>query len=373
MRDPAEPLRGSPGVNLFGLLDAPSGVGEGARAAKRALESVGIPHVAINLRKEHLFNGLPLPDFAAPFQVNLFHLNADVLDFAIRAVGTDLLRQRVNLAHWAWELDTFPADWDHLFGTLDEIWVCSEFVNAAVSKRASVPVTTVPYPITPPDDLIQDRAEFGIPEERPVILCAFDMASYPERKNPWACVQAFSAVREHPRRPLLVLKVGAAEVQPEVLRQLRERVSAEDTILIHSCLDRHATWRLINSCDVFLSLHRAEGFGLLLAEAMSLGKCVVATGYSGNCDFMHSENSFPVKYTMQTLMSDLGPYRMGNHWADPDIPDAVRQLRVILDSPSAARVIAGRAEHDIRENLHAARVGELIQQRLKKHGIGTTE
>jgi glycosyltransferase involved in cell wall biosynthesis len=372
-RDTSQPLRGLPGVNLFGLLDSASGVGEGARAAVRALEAAKIPHVAICLESSQLFQGKPLEAFDAPYSVNLFHLNADVIDFGISAVGTDLLVQRINIASWAWELESFPADWNHLFSTLDEIWVCSKFVQQAVAQQATVPVFTIPYPISVPQGIKAQRSEFGIPNNRPVVLSAFDVASYPERKNPWGCIDAFTKVLDHPSRPVLVLKIGSGNVQPEIKRGLQDRLDKTDLILIDEQLSRDGIWRLLDCCDVFLSLHRSEGFGLLLAEAMALGKPVVATGYSGNMDFMNSSNSFPVRYDMQTLQCDIGPYKQGNRWADPDAEHAAMHLQQVLDLYPATQPCSRRATEDISERLSPAAVGSSIRDRLVALGVLRSE
>jgi glycosyltransferase involved in cell wall biosynthesis len=353
------------GVNLFGLLSSPSGVGEAARASRECLIAGKIAWSETCIEPDHLFRGKPLQRPTAPYCTNLVHLNADVFDFGLNSIGIEQFRGRVNIAYWAWELDTFPSDWDYLFSSFDEIWVCSNFVQRAISRRAPIPVNTIPIAISPPPNLQSSRSEFGIPEGRPVILAAFDMASYPERKNPWGAIEAFKRVRHHPSQPVLVLKVGAGEVQPEVIRRLRIELESLNAILVDKWLDRDALWRLLSCCDIFVSLHRSEGYGLLLAEAMSLGKCVVGTAYSGNMDFMSPANSLLVRYHLEKLDKSIGPYAAGNRWAEPDLADAVAKLEYALSAKDAVSDLRKRAAVDIHEMLHPQVVGEMMQDRLK--------
>jgi glycosyltransferase involved in cell wall biosynthesis len=167
----------------------------------------------------------------------------------------------------------------------------------------------------------------------------------------------------------LVIKIGRPELQAPLLQELAREVRHVDCKIIHGWLSREETLGLISACDLLVSLHRSEGFGLILAEAMGLGKPVVATGYSGNMDFMNTANSFLVNYALTTLDRDIGPYPAGFRWAEPDIQHAADLIGRILEDPQHAAAMGRRAAGDIAAQLSPEAVGRQIRQRLNLLGF----
>jgi glycosyltransferase involved in cell wall biosynthesis len=362
---------GPPGVNLIGLLDRPLGTGESARAAARALEAAGIPVHRVPVTEGDIFGGPLAPERRrrGPYAINLCDTNADATPPCVEAFGPEFFAGRFNIGYWVWEMEYFPHLWDGSYRYCDEIWVPSSFAQRSISERCPVPVLVMPHSIQvgPPEK--DYRQQFGIPPDRKAFLCMFDLASFFGRKNPIASIRAFKKACAGRGDAMVVVKVGNAEVHPEALGLLREELAGAPSLLIDGWLGREEAWGLIAACDGVISLHRAEGFGLVCAEAMALGKPVVATGYSGNMDFMSPANSFPVDYTLVRLAEDVGPYPAGAEWADPDVEHAAALVRVVLDQPARARAVGERARQDVARQLCPAAVGRRMRNRLEALGL----
>ncbi len=161
-----------------------------------------------------------------------------------------------------------------------------------------------------------------------------------------------------------MLKFTNAEYDRDAVRRLHEESAGLNVVLLDGYMDRAEIWALINAADGYLSPHRSEGFGLTILESMRLGKPVIATAYSGNMDFMTPENSFPLSYRLVTLERDYGPYMRGASWADPDLDEAARLLRVIVDHPEAARARGERAQQQVSQERHPAVTGAVLRERL---------
>lgn len=371
-RPGADPMDLQAGVNLFGLLDRPTGVGEAARGMAACFESLQIPVRKISFDERHLFFGQPLRSTSQPnprFAINYCHVNADGAAALRHLFGEETFRGRLNIGFWAWELEDFPAAWDAALELYHEIWVPSSFVQQAVAARARVPVIRVPHCIDIPPLPHCGRANFGIPPDRSAILCMFDTGSYSQRKNPLAAIRAVKRACASGQDPVLVIKVGRPELEDGLLDKLRKEVQHIDCLMIERWLGREETWGLIAACDLLVALHRSEGFGLILAEAMALGRAVVATGYSGNMDFMNAANSFLVGYELTTLDHEVGPYPAGARWAEPDIHHAAQLIRSVLENPEHARRVGRRAAADVARNLSVEAISRQISQRLSRLGF----
>ncbi len=358
-------------VNLAGYLRAKLGIAEAARGYALALRSQGIDIHYTDFSSETLSplgdEALALSDANCSLQarhdINIIHVNADQLFEFERKVGRGYFAGRYNIGIWAWETPRFPREWLDRFGLLDEIWVGSSFMADAIAKVAPIPVVHVPHVVEVPQ-LAPDRAQFGLPGDEFLFLFFFDFNSTPTRKNPFGVVEAFRRAFD-PQEPVrLVLKSLNGRNRPDVLEALRETAHGARITVIDEALDGLARYRLIASCDCFVSLHRAEGFGLGLAEAMALGRPVVATGWSGNMDFMHVGNSYPVRYRLAPLETPDPPYEAGTPWAVPDVDDATRLMRHVVTHRQEARDIGERARQDIVAGHSHEAIGGLMRERL---------
>ncbi|MBK7977284.1 MAG: glycosyltransferase [Deltaproteobacteria bacterium] len=371
---PAPPAASPPqlpfGVNLAGYVRGEFGVAEMARASAAALAAVGVPHVLIEARTHvhrHLDPRVTAVSDANPFGINLIHVNADQVHAFREQRGPGFFQDRRNIGVWFWEVEPFPSRWPDAFRALDEIWVASRHVHTIVSRASPIPVVHVPFPLhvaaTP---LPLERARYGIPGDAFAFLFHFDFLSELERKNPLGAVRAFQRAFAGGEPVALVVKSINSEHAPEALARLREAIGG-DARIVH--LDGHVTrdelLSLVAGCDGYLSLHRAEGLGLGLAEALSFGKPVVATGYSGNLDFMTPSNSFLVGYELVTLDHDHGPYAAGSRWAEPDLGHAAELLRMVVRYPDLGHARGARGARELAAEWSAARAGRAMLERLR--------
>lgn len=357
------------GVNVCGHISSEKGTGESARATIRALTSVGIP-VALNDFRDATATNLDteFTEFADdnPYAVNLIHANADALENLVGWKTERYFEDHYNIGYWAWELARFPKKWLPVFSLLNEVWVPSTFVLESVSRVASVPVVAIPHSLpklvlTPSRN---GRSAFGLPKDKFLFLFIFDFMSIVERKNPLGLIQAFKKAFKNRDNATLVLKVSHAESCPAEWKALEQAAKNANIKIIDGVFSRGEVTDLLSACDCYVSLHRSEGFGLTLAEAMSLAKPVIATGYSGNMDFMTPTNSFPVKYGMIPLERDYPPYDKGSAWADPSLDHAAELMQLVYEKRKLARDIGRQAQRDVQEKLSIPAVGAMLRERF---------
>jgi len=358
------------GINIIGYLRAESGVGEGARSSVRAARAAGIPLSLIDFTtgcpsrmSEAIPSGLPTGEKHA---INLVHVNADEVPTVFVEFGAAFYRRHYNIAFWNWELPEFPPRWAPYASIFNEIWTPSRFVRDAVAKVVDVPVRCLPFSVEPPGVTVANRSAWGLPPQGVAFLAMFDALSIAERKNPLGALEAFRlAFGERHPGALLVVKVINAGGRGAAVDTLR-RAARNDrsVIIIEHYLDRPGLTSLMNACDCLVSLHRSEGFGLPLLEAMALGKPVIATGWSGNADFMSAENSFPVRYALVKLDRDHGPYERGQIWAEPDLRHAAECMRGVVADRTQALLVGRRAQAAARSAYSAAAIGEVLRQLL---------
>ena len=358
-----------PGVNVAGYLDTESGMGEAARASIRSLEAAGIPcalnNVASRLRKhDQSYAGAFVTDNPHPF--NLVHLNADNMGWFAEGRGRRYFRQRYTVGFWFWELAAFREEWVPFFGYVNEVWAASEFMRASYAAWSPVPVVRMPLPIVLPPIPPLGRAHFGLPERARVFLYIFDVSSQMERKNPTAAIRAFRRAGFQHDEAVLVLKFTNAEYDRAAVRRLHEEADGLNVVFLDGYMDRAEVCALLDAADCYVSPHRSEGFGLTILEAMRLGKAVIATAYSGNMDVMTEDNSFPLAYQLTTLTRDFGPYMRGAEWADPDVGDAARLMRLVVEHPDEGQARGRRAQEQVERQRNPQVTGEVLRQRLER-------
>lgn len=351
-----------PGVNLLGYLGADLGLGEIARGYASALRTLGAPLAELDLR---LSSQSPRTGSAgtrtagkAKYRVNLICVNPPELPPLRAEFGRALFFRRYTIGAWWWELPAFPAGWEGCAGLFDEIWVGSAFVQQAIRSGLNLPVAVVPPVLAPPGrGPGPGRQTFGLPEDEFCFLFIYDFLSVFERKNPLAAIQAFRRAFRPDEPVRLVLKSLNGGSDPQNLQRLKTAAGDARITLIDRALPRDEKDALVGLCDAYVSLHRSEGFGLTLAEAMLQGKPVVATGWSGNMDFMTPQNSYPVRFRLAPLERDFGPYRQGMTWAEPDVDHAAELLRRVYrerDGEARAVAAAGAATIAARYSVEAA-------------------
>lgn len=376
-RDPAvlpvRKLAGPPGVNIIGYLTAEHGVGEAVRSVVASCQAQRLPFSTIDLsfqtdiaRRDTRF----ATDTGARYPIDILHVNADQTERADAYLRGQGHASRYRIGYWLWEQCELPDTMLGAFASLDEVWAPSTFIQEAISKVSPVPVVRIPYAITCAPAANASRAEFGLPDGKLLALLMYDLHSYQYRKNPDAAIAAFRMAASRRDDVMLVVKTVNVNSHPAEFEALASSVADLGNVtFITEQLTRQQTWNLQWCCDFLISLHRAEGYGLVPAEMMYLGKPVVATGWSANTDFMTAENSFPVRYQLKPLPRRIGPYQPGLPWAEADVEHAAACIGRLLDSPDLRRRIGATAAADIRRNLSPEAVGNLIADRLGMIGV----
>lgn len=371
-----------PGLNLIGHPYAVLGRAEDIRTAALSCRQAEIPLQLMNLNGDYdahlssVHSDFPLFDLVKTepeYCANLFYLNADEMHRAWETYGNRLAEQRYNIACFAWELSNFPEPWLASFKHLNEIWAPTRFIQEALLPVTDIPVIHMPFVIEPGDAGLLSREAMALPQNKFIFLFFFDFRSYVSRKNPQAVLEAFfqafpvnSSEAVH-----LVIKVNGIEDQAEQYQRFLqdERLQDGRIQILDGSLDDRGIKSLVAACDCFVSLHRSEGFGRGLAEAMYYGKPVIATAYSGNLDFMNTENSCLVDYQLIPLKPGEYPHWEGQVWADADVAQAAAYMRRLFAEPAYAQGIGEQARQTIRTHHSATAVGKQQRQRLEQLGI----
>jgi glycosyltransferase involved in cell wall biosynthesis len=292
-------------------------------------------------------------------------VNSPLLPLALRHLPRGLVRGRRVIGYWAWELPVVPPDWRVGAHFVHEVWAPSRFTAAALGTLLPGRVRVVPHPVAaaPPVPAPLDRSAFGLPDDAVVVLVSFNLASSFARKNPLGAIAAFRAAFGDRSDRILLLKVGHPGHFPADFAQLRQAVGDAANIRLDTAelprADRHA---LTRAADIVLSLHRSEGFGLVPAEAMLLGRPVIATAWSGNMDFMDETSAALVDYCLIPARDPRGVFEAdGAEWADPVLGDAIAQLRRLADDAEARRALGARGQAMARARLGAAPLAAAIR------------
>jgi len=357
------------GVNVVGYFRSELGVGEAARQVVSALDAHRVPLLPVHgrtiplNRQEHHFEYLDCTD--AGYPINLICMNADALPEFVREAGPAFFRDRYSIGLWFWEVTTPPsAGWAESFDVLDEVWVPTRHVAEAVAAVSPVPVVKVTLPIRLPSTGAVDRATLGLSNGF-MFLFSFDYLSVFERKNPLAVIDAFQRGFAPGSGATLVLKCINREHDPINHQRLVEAVAEHpDISLLDSYLPAWQKNGLMASCDCYVSLHRAEGYGLTMAEAMYLGKPVIATGYSGNLDFMSSSTGYLVDYDPVPIGPGAEPYPPQGIWADPDSAHAARLMHEVFEDPGRANERGRHGAQELRRTHSPEAAGEQMLGRL---------
>ncbi len=334
--DRVPPAR-SAGVTVAGEMGRASGLGEGARIMADAIATLGVPvarqeaglMLGGDARELH-----QAPDrLRLPGSLLVMHVNPPSLPLSCLRLGRGALRGRRVVGFWAWELPSVPLSWRAPADFVHEAWAPSRFSASALETLLPGRVRTVPHALAAakPRPSALTRADFGLSPDAVVVLVSFNLASSFERKNPLAAIAAFrAAFGERPDRHL-VLKVGKPGHFPADMRRLTEAVAGSPNITIEtrtlSAADTHA---LTVAADIVLSLHRSEGFGLVPAEAMMLGRAIIATDWSATTEFLDDTCAVPIPGRLIAARDPRAVYEApGAVWADPDHDAAVEALRML--------------------------------------------
>ena len=371
------------GLNIAGFLTADLGLGESARCMVRAADAAALPSALVPL-KLHCKNRLGDPTYTArlqddnPHDVNVVHIDPPAARDLDHHHGPAFRAGKYNIGYFAWELPEFPDAWTSAFDYFDEIWTPSDFVTAALLLKSPLPVLTMPHAISfarpletvggalRPDSVATLRARLGLPAGKFLFLTLFDLNSYAERKNPRAVIAAFRLAALPAAGTALVIKVQNVAGNEAAFAALQTSLAdLPHTVLLTATLSRADIYALEAACDCFVSLHRSEGFGLAVAEAMYLGKPVIATDWSATAEFVDAANGCPVRAPLVTLDRNHGPYGKGSTWADPDPAHAAEHMRRLFADPTLCATLGAAARATIEARFSPAVIGARYRRRLE--------
>ncbi len=368
-----------PAVRVTGYLSHTLGLGAAGRGYAQALQAAGVAVSTASVPLHHLELPVELQDgygrhgFEDVAHDGVHHgfeivaVNADELPSFVGRLGEDYF-QGPRIGIWGWETDTIPTRWQRAFELVQEIWVYSRFMAQNIGAAAPVPTIALPPPVqAPAEPALPLRLD--VPDDGFLFLFVFDYLSTIQRKNPVGLIEAFKRAFAPGEGPRLLLKTINGPLRPlaeeEVLWAAHGR---PDIHVLDRSLGGPELNGLMAACDAYVSLHRSEGFGLTMAEAMAIGKPVIATGYSGNLDFMNAENSYLVEYELGRVGPDCEIYPPEGTWARPSVEHAAELMRRVVERPEEAAAIGARAREDIARELSAQATGAAMRRRLEELG-----
>lgn len=369
---PARPVHAEfpagPGVNLIGFARGQLGIGEDLRMAARAFFSAGVAVDVVNFPPGR---DIPQNDLSVDaliveegrHAVNVFCLTALEHGRFFAERGPSQMAGRYNIGYWPWELGKWPEEWLQMVCLCDEVWVSSSHTWNSLSALSPVPVHLMPMAVEVDECGTRNRASFGLPEETKLFCFSMDLNSSIHRKNPSACLEAFQiafpADQPGANSVGLVIKTHRPQGNHPVWEDLKSLAASDARILIvEETLPREDLLALYRCCDCFLSLHRAEGFGRGIAEALLLGLHVIATGYSGNTDFCSPPGADLVRYRMVPVAPGQYPFSKGAEWADPDVVHAAECMRKFAAGKQVAL--------EPGERFEARTIGAAYRRRIEK-------
>ncbi|KAA6482866.1 FkbM family methyltransferase [Agrobacterium sp. ICMP 7243] len=356
-----------PGLNIFAHFCYPSGLRISAEAMVEGLREIGAEVSLRDVRTgkkddpgHERFVGFETHD------VTIIHAQPEpFFDKVFESVDLSEREPRsYRIAYWYWEFDTIPDSWRVQASNVDEVWAATEFVAKGLREKLSLPVHKLFPGVRLAPFETRGRAYFGLPEDETLYLFTFHMMSIMERKNPLGLIRAFKQVFRPDEPARLVLKTSFGDHHPTEIEKLRKAAEGFRITIIDEVYSPNDVLALMEACDVYVSLHRSEGLGLTMAEAMLMGKPVVATGYSGNTEFMNEENSLLVSYKLVKLGEPIPPYDANYEWAEPSEEEAAQCLRRLYDDPDFARELGKKAKADAEQRLSVVEAGRRIVGRL---------
>ncbi len=367
------------GVNIIGFPRGQFGIGEDARTATRAMVSIGVKpavceapiELACAVVKDEWLNDLIQTQ--PQYKVNLITMPApDTLRlYFLRWIGA--LSGRYNICAWQWELPHWPQRWHKLLSIPDEIWAQSRYVQNMFEQVTNKPVTYMPLSLEVPVFSPLSRSHFDLNENTFTFLSVFDCNSWFQRKNPMAAIRAFQAAFPPHRKDvqLVVKMMNSKADMPEYLELMRTAAQDLRIVILDQFLSRNDMLALLDCADVFVSLHRSEGFGRVVAECMLMGKPVISTNYSGSVDFAFEGTAYVVDGPLVPLKKgDYSEYE-GQHWMDPDVGLAAEAMKRCVDDPVATAAMALRGQAHVRQHHSIEAIANRYRQRFLELGLIT--
>jgi GT2 family glycosyltransferase len=359
---------------LIGYIDAELGLGQSLRGLALAMSTSNVSFavypfgVGVERRRSGAYMRERY-DTNNPHAVNIIEVAPDELPTVFRHVSPQHLDRSYNILRTYWELGKAPEAWRPHLALVDEIWAPTKFVAASLRTVSDRPITIVPpcVQVAPPAG--GGHRHFGLEEGCFYFLFSFDYYSFPQRKNPLGVLRAFRAAFPDPsmRVGLIIKSSGLINHFPRLKQQLRSAANQDARIeIIDESLSRQDMLQLMATADCYVSLHRSEGFGLGMAEAMTLGKPVIATDYSGNTDFLMEATGYPVPYVLRPVQRDEYIHVDDQVWAEPDEAACAEAMRRVFTNRAEAAAKAEAGRRFVAEHHGAVAIGRIVERRLNE-------
>ena len=366
------PIEHRKGVLFIGYAEGNLGIGQCFRNDVRAAAHANLPFAIypFSVGIESRLSGPFMPeryDKTHTYNVNVIEVAPDQVPAVLLRVDSRLTHDTYNVLRTYWELPNAPKVWERMLESIDEIWVPNAFVGEALRQVFTGPITIVPSTVEVGDGPWKTREELGLEPGRFYFLFSFDYFSSPYRKNPLGVLEAFERafpdVKENVG--LVIHSNGLVDHYSHIHKAIHDasasdpRIKTSDRSLSHNDM-----LSLIHASDAYVSLHRSEGFGMCMAEAMALGRIVIGTNFSGNTDFLTEQTGFPVPYTIRVVEAHEYPWANSQVWAEPDLQAAALVLRQVCDAPELALRRAETGRKLIEHKYGVAQVGRAMKERL---------
>jgi len=360
--------RVSGGIDAVGFFNAEHGIGEAARLLVEAIRTTDIPVSTLGYwntesRQRAKFE----TDEVGKYKTIIAAVNAELNKPVRDLFGSNFFNGTYVIGQWFWELETAPPWYKDAYQYLDELWAPTKFIEEMLRRDAPkrVAIHHMPLPLRKPR-VVENalRKDLDL-DSRFMFLFIFDFMSVMKRKNPLGLIEAFKKAFAPGEGPMLILKSINGETRPEGFAELKAATEGrEDILIMNRYLDSTQSAALMNLCDCYVSLHRSEGLGLTIAEAMLLGKPVIATGYSGNLDFMTPETSYLVPWKRVRVGEGAEAYDANASWAEPDLDAAAAIMKNVYSNPDEARRVAMAGKIDLETRFTPEQTGLRMKQRL---------
>ncbi len=369
-----EPLEHRPGVLFVGYAEGALGLGQAFRANLAAAASAAIPfgiyplRVGIETRLIEPYMPERYDDTHA-YDICLIQVAADQLAAVFRTLDPRQLDESYKVLVPYWELAAAPEEWREKLRAIDEIWAPNEFIAKAFTPVFTGSILVMPPAMEPSGYDFPARAHYGLEESRFYFMFSFDYYSSPFRKNPLGVIEAFQQAfpKGDENVGLIIKSAGAPEHYPELKAAIRRTMDRDVRIcLLDHNMSRGEMLGLIHATDAYVSLHRSEGFGLGMAEALSFGRIVIGTDYSGSTNFLNNRTGYPVPYLLRPVLPHEYHYSDGQSWAEPNLAEAVEIMRKVVADPEEARRRGAVGQSFVRERYGISPVGRLMKARLDK-------